>query len=53
MGGKAKRGIDGDGVCYMLIWDVRMVEVEEGDGSELENELRYFYFSEGKGLLRT
>ena len=43
MCGKAKRGIDGDGVC-LLVWDVRVVEVEAEDGSELENELRYFYF---------
>jgi hypothetical protein len=34
--------IDGDGVCYMFVWVVRMIEVEEGDGSELENELRMF-----------
>jgi hypothetical protein len=26
----------GDGVCYMFVWEV--VEVGEGDGSELENQ---------------
>ena len=41
MCGKAERGIDGDVVCRMIVWDVRMVEVE-GDSSELENKLRYF-----------
>ena len=45
MCGKVESGVNGNGVGYVLVWDVRMVEVEEGDSSKLENELRYFYFS--------
>jgi len=33
--GKVERGVDGGGVCHMLVRGVGMVEVEEGDGSEM------------------
>ena len=44
--------VDDGGVCYVLVREVKMVEVEEGDGSGLENQLKLFIF-QGEGKRRT